>query len=108
MVLRRRLIAVVALALSLVLALAVAGCASTTEPAPEPQSGTSTQSGSDGQALVEQKCTMCHPIDQVNAAIYDQAQWEATVGRMETNGLVVTPEEKQAIIDYLVERDASR
>jgi cytochrome c5 len=59
-----------------------------------------------GQALVEQKCTMCHPIDQVNNAKYDQAGWEALVARMVQNGLVVTPEERQAILDYLVQRDA--
>ncbi len=49
---------------------------------------------------------MCHPINQVNEAKYDQAGWEALVARMEQNGLVVTPEERQAILDYLVQRDA--
>jgi len=93
---------IIVAALALVLVLAIAGCGSSAPPAESGQPATG------GQALVEQKCTMCHPIDQVNAAKYDKAKWEATVSRMETNGLVVTAEEKQAIIDYLAERDAAR
>ena len=99
----------VALALVAVLAIAVVGCSAS-------GSGSSTGSESaapsgggasaDGQALLEQKCTMCHPIDRVNQVKYDQAGWEAVVARMEQNGLVVTAEERQAILDYLVQRDA--
>jgi len=60
------------------------------------------------EALVSTKCTLCHSLDRVNGAIYDEAQWTRTVERMQQNGLVVTEEEKTAIITYLAKRDASR
>ena len=99
----------VVLALIAVLAIAVVGCS---QSASAPSTGSESaapsggESAGDGQALVEQKCTMCHPINQVNEAKYDAAGWEALISRMEQNGLVVTAEERQAILDYLVERDA--
>ena len=94
----------VLLALVAVLAVAVVGCSS--GPSSESAAPAGGDSAAGGQALVEQKCTMCHPINQVNEAKYDQAGWEALITRMEQNGLVVTPEERQAILDYLVQRDA--
>jgi len=97
----RRTQAVALLALAALLAVALVGCSASTTT-PQTESG----SASGGQALVEQKCTMCHPIDRVNEVKKDQAGWEETIGRMEQNGLVVTAEERQAILDYLVQRDA--
>jgi len=104
-----RLRTVVAFALTAALALAIVGC-TTSGSTPETGSTAPAAGASDsgGQALVEQKCTMCHPIDQVNSASYDAAGWEDLVTRMEQNGLVVTPEERQAILDYLVQRDAAK
>lgn len=109
-----------ALALAAVLALTVVGCASsepTTQPAGESAAPTTNgqtetpategEATADGAALTEQKCTMCHPIDRVNSVKYDAAGWEEVIARMEQNGLVVTPEERQAILDYLVQRDAA-
>jgi len=52
-------------------------------------------------ALVETKCSMCHTLDRVWEADYDQAGWEDTVDRMKQNGLVVTDEEYEQIVDYL-------
>ena len=98
----------VILALVAILAIAVVGCSSSSGSSTGSESAAPSGGGSaaDGQALVEQKCTMCHPIDRVNQVKYDQAGWEAVVARMEQNGLVVTAEERQAILDYLVQRDA--
>jgi len=93
----------IATALALVVVLGITGCASSTG-----SSVTQGGSASDGQALMEKKCTMCHSLDRINSAVYDKATWQATVDRMVASGLVVTAEEKQAIIDYLAERDAAR
>lgn len=100
---------VVGVLMSLVL---MTGCGSA-EPqgSTEPQGGEATaptEEASPGAALVEQKCSMCHNTDRVFSADYDQAKWTETVERMEKNGLVVTAEEKQQIINYLAEQDAAQ
>jgi len=111
------------LAVVIVLALSVAGCTGGAEPTTPSTETPSTETpstetppteappaseSSAGEQLVQTKCSMCHDLSRVEAATYDQAQWEATVGRMQQNGLVVTDEEKQQIIAYLVERDAAK
>lgn len=109
------------LVMAALMAITVMGCASsqpTTEPAGEsaaPTTGggeaetpaTGGEAATDGAALTEQKCSMCHPIDRVNSATYDAAGWDEVITRMEQNGLVVTPEERQAILDYLSQRGAN-
>jgi len=98
MALRVRVAAFVSIA---AVALAASGCL---------PSRASSGGGSlaDGQTLMETKCTMCHSLDRINGAIYDAKEWEATISRMQVNGLVVTVEEKQAIVAYLAARDATR
>lgn len=93
--------------LMIVLVLALGGCAqpAAEPPAPAPVDGSTD--ASPGQALVEQKCTMCHTLDRVDSAKYDNAGWTATVERMVQNGLVVSADEKSAIIEYLSTRGAA-
>jgi cytochrome c5 len=79
-------------------ALLVSGCGS---PAAAPPASPPSAAGDAGAQLVETKCSMCHGLDRVTAASYDKAGWEEVVTRMEKNGLVVTPEEKQAIVESL-------
>jgi len=93
---------VLAICVVVLFAFAVAGCIS---------SGTGAQStakAGSGEALMNQKCTMCHSLDRINGAIYDAAKWSSTISRMQQNGLVVTEQEKELIVQYLAERDASR
>lgn len=62
----------------------------------------------DGESLVGTKCTSCHSLDRVNGAKKTKQGWNLTIGRMISNGLVVTDDEKAAIVDYLTARDAQR
>lgn len=87
------------------LAAALSGCASTS--APEPATAPPTES-SPAATLVDQKCSMCHTTERVYGADYDAAKWASTIERMEQNGLVISPDEKQAIIDFLVEQGAAQ
>lgn len=86
------------------------GCSSPVKPtAGEPaatEPGATQQPASDSPeaALVKQKCTMCHTLDRVDSADYDEAGWTATVERMEKNGLVISADEKATIIQYLSNR----
>ncbi|MDZ4170373.1 MAG: hypothetical protein U1E26_12075 [Coriobacteriia bacterium] len=101
------------LMLSLALLFSVAGCGSESEPTtPPPAAETSPAEvpaeapaeASPGEALVAQKCRMCHTLDRVNDASYDAAGWTTNVERMEKNGLVISADEKAQIIDYLSTR----
>lgn len=102
----RRLGLVAVLMLSLALMLSVAGCGSGPEPASTPPAAETSPAetpaeSSPGEALVSQKCAMCHTLDRVNSASYDAAGWTTTIERMEKNGLVIGEDEKAQIIEYL-------
>ena len=72
------------------------------EPAePDTGDGAGAPDGDADRVLVESKCSGCHELDRVWAASKDGAEWEATVRRMETNGLQVSDDERAAIISYL-------
>lgn len=58
----------------------------------------------DGAQLVETRCTVCHTRDRIDAANKTPAEWEATVQRMIGNGAQLTPEEQQAVVEYLSNR----
>jgi hypothetical protein len=63
---------------------------------------TGSQTGApDGEALVSEKCTRCHSLDRVQGARKSAEDWQATVSRMQGNGLKITDAEKTAIVDYL-------
>jgi len=68
--------------------------APTEEPAEEPVS-------LDAEALLQERCTTCHGLQQVEAAQYTQEQWDDTVTRMVGYGAVLNDDEKAALIDYL-------
>jgi len=58
--------------------------------------------GLDGNALVNERCTVCHSRERIDAQDKDEAGWTATVDRMIGNGAQLNAEERQAVIDYLV------
>lgn len=91
----------------LMLATVLTGCAAdesdTIAPEPPAENGAQAPEADGARVLVESKCSGCHPLAQVWAADYDRAGWETTVSRMEANGLQVTAEERETIIDYLAE-----
>ena len=58
-----------------------------------------------GEALLQQRCAdVCHTVDRVDRATYDQAGWEEAVSRMAGRGAQLTSEEQATLVDYLVNR----
>jgi len=57
----------------------------------------------DGDALVSERCTVCHSRERIDNADKDEAGWTATVDRMISNGAELNEEEREAVIAYLVE-----
>lgn len=115
-----RILRALALVLSALMFVAMVGCTTAAEqpgganpPAAEQPGAEQPTPGTDaggstaqGEALVQSKCSMCHTLDRVNSAKYDEAKWTETVERMVKNGAVLTAEEKAEIIAYLTARDA--
>ncbi|MCZ7543762.1 MAG: ABC transporter substrate-binding protein [Anaerolineae bacterium] len=58
----------------------------------------------DGEALVAERCTVCHTIDRIEAAEKDEAGWTETVDLMIGNGAELNDAERAAVIDYLANR----
>lgn len=57
----------------------------------------------DGAALLEQRCSVCHPSARPKSKQKTPEQWETTVTRMMGKGAQLTPEEKKRLIDHLSE-----
>ena len=57
----------------------------------------------DGDALINERCTVCHTRERIDAQDKDEAGWTATVDQMIANGAQLNEEERAAVIEYLVE-----
>jgi cytochrome c553 len=57
--------------------------------------------GLDGEALVQERCSVCHGLDRVNSASKDEAGWTSTVDRMISKGANLNEDERAAVIEYL-------
>ncbi len=60
-------------------------------------------SGGKGQALFEEKCSVCHDLDRSLSRTKSRSGWTAIVKRMQqVNGCPITDKEAAEIINYLV------
>jgi cytochrome c5 len=73
--------------------------AATATPAEEPAPG----AGPDGQALLQDRCTVCHSLSRVEQAGKTAAEWENSVNRMVGYGAVLSAEELDVLIQFLAE-----
>ncbi|HML22744.1 MAG TPA: hypothetical protein PKD09_13930 [Aggregatilinea sp.] len=71
--------------------------------APEVEESDVDPSTLDGNALVDERCTVCHTRERIDAQDKDEAGWTETVDRMISYGSDLDSAERQAVIDYLVE-----
>ncbi|WP_020677900.1 hypothetical protein [Geopsychrobacter electrodiphilus] len=55
----------------------------------------------DGASLLDSRCSVCHSADRAKEAKKTEAEWDATVSRMMSNGAQLTPAEKKTLVDYL-------
>ena len=55
----------------------------------------------DGAALLEQRCSVCHPSARPKSKMKTAKEWEATVTRMMGKGAKLTEEEKQILVEHL-------
>jgi len=60
-----------------------------------------TTSSLDGAALVQERCSVCHPLSRVEASRHTAADWQLIVDMMVSRGAQLTPEEKSIVVNYL-------
>jgi len=95
--------------LGLVLLFVIVACSQTT---PTPELETQTEEvveeevveDVDVEELIVEKCSGCHPASRVFNADYDEEGWSDNIDRMISKGADVSPEEKELMIDWLVNR----
>ena len=97
MLLFRRLLALSAWLLLL-------GIASTAGAGPQQAAATASDTpGGPGREIVQRKCAQCHAATMWTALRQDRRAWESTLYRMVGRGALWTPEEINAMADYLAQ-----
>jgi hypothetical protein len=57
----------------------------------------------DGEALLQDRCTVCHSLSRVENASKTAEGWESTVNRMVDYGAELSAEELEFLVQYLAE-----
>lgn len=81
----------------IIILILIAACAQTAEPV--------ETAPAEARTLIEERCSDCHTADRVFSADYDREGWVEVFDDMINKGADVNPEEKEAMIDWLVARD---
>jgi cytochrome c-type biogenesis protein CcmH/NrfF len=61
----------------------------------------SSTSALDGATLVQERCSVCHPLTRVESANHTAAEWKTIVNTMISRGAQLTPEEETAVVNFL-------
>ncbi len=67
---------------------------STTTPSSSP-------SALDGASLVQERCSVCHPLARVESSRHTAAEWKTIVDTMISRGAQLTPSEETVVVEYL-------
>lgn len=57
----------------------------------------------EGEALVQERCTVCHNLGRIQQAAKTEDEWRTTVTRMIGRGAELNEVEREAVIQYLSE-----
>jgi cytochrome c-type biogenesis protein CcmH/NrfF len=93
---KRTFLPLIVVLLFLFTASLLASC-STTKTA----SASSTADLSQGQQLMQERCSACHSTARITSAHKTAAEWTTTVERMVSNGAQLTTAEQQTLVDFL-------
>jgi mono/diheme cytochrome c family protein len=96
---KRNLIPVLLIFVILLTGILLAACGSSGSSS----SGSSSGTPLSGQALMQERCSVCHSLDRVTSAQKTADQWKTTVDRMINHGAQLTSSEKTTLIDYLAQ-----
>ena len=97
---RKRAITIVVL--TLIGSVFISACGgSTGEISPTTEVNADSEITLDGKTLLEERCTACHTLDQVERASMDPAGWGMNVRRMVGKGAKLNASEQEVLIEYL-------
>ena len=57
----------------------------------------------DGQALLQQRCSVCHAVSPITRLQGTASQWKMVVDVMVSYGARLTPNEEQTLVNYLAQ-----
>lgn len=60
-----------------------------------------TTSSIDGATLVQERCSVCHPLTYVERSRHTAADWQIIVNMMVSRGAQLTPEEEITVVNWL-------
>lgn len=55
----------------------------------------------DGATLVQERCSVCHPVARIESSNRTAAEWKTIVDKMISRGAKLTPGEETVVVDYL-------
>jgi hypothetical protein len=55
----------------------------------------------DGATLVQERCSVCHPLARIERTRYSAADWQTIVGLMVSRGAQLSPQEEAKVVSYL-------
>ena len=61
----------------------------------------STSAATDGQSLMQERCSVCHSTSRITSAHKTAAEWTTTVQKMVSRGAQLNSQEQQTLLDYL-------
>ena len=99
---RKLLLPILFILVVTVIGVACSGPAAAPTATPPPTQPTTTPAQVlDGKALMNERCTVCHSTERIQAAKKSKAEWETTVSRMKGKGAKLNDAETTALIDFL-------
>ena len=75
----------------------IAACASATPAATAPASSSTL----DGATLLQERCSVCHPLTFVERSRHTAADWKIIVDMMISRGAQLTSDEEGAVVSWL-------
>jgi cytochrome c5 len=75
-------------------------------PTPTPQEeeeAIEQPASTEGESLLQERCTVCHSLSRVTQAQKTREKWEQTVARMVGKGAQLNADEQATLIKYLTE-----
>jgi len=96
---KKYLIPVLMATFLLLTAILLAACGSSTQSS----SGSTNNTPLTGQALLQERCTVCHNLNRITMMHGDTQQWKGLVDQMISRGAQLNSTEEQTLVDYLAQ-----
>ena len=97
----KRTVSIISIFLLILLSATLLAACRSNSPTSAP--ATSAPSSSNGQTLLQERCSVCHSTDRVTSAHKTADAWKTTVDRMISHGAKLSSQEEQTLVDYLAQ-----